>query len=63
VGSVTGAGDAFMAGVIYGTVKCMREDQIPKFATALSVLTLESESTVNPQITYDRTYQKMRELF
>lgn len=61
--SVTGAGDAFMAGVIYGTIKCMREDQIPKFATTLSILTLEAEQTVNPQITYDRTYQKMRELF
>jgi pseudouridine kinase len=63
IGSVTGAGDAFMAGVIYGTIKCMREDQIPKFATALSILTLEAEQTVNPQITYDRTYQKMKELF
>lgn len=63
IGSVTGAGDAFMAGVIYGTVKGMREDQIPKFATAVSILTLESESTVNPQITYDRAYQKMRELY
>lgn len=63
IGSVTGAGDAFMAGVIYGTIKGMREDQIPKFATALSILTLEVEQTVNPQITYDRTYQKMRELY
>lgn len=63
IASVTGAGDAFMAGVIYGTVKGMREDQIPKFATAVSVLTLESEKTVNPMISYDRAYQKMRELY
>lgn len=49
--NVTGAGDAFTAGVAYCTLSNIDIEQTAKFASVMSSLSLESMRAVNPQLT------------
>ncbi len=50
IASATGAGDAFMAGVIYGALEGYNIEKSAEFATAASLIALGSQDTVNPGI-------------
>ncbi|GHV68974.1 carbohydrate kinase [Spirochaetia bacterium] len=48
--SASGAGDAFMAGIVYGTLNQYHDDEIAEFASTLSTLTVQSVRTVSEKI-------------
>ncbi len=48
--NATGAGDAFMAGIVYGTLKGYNSEKIARFASGVSLAALAGESTVNPEM-------------
>lgn len=48
--NATGAGDAFMAGIIYGTLNGYNPEKIVRFATGVSLAALSGKNTVNPNI-------------
>lgn len=48
--NATGAGDAFMAGIIYGTLNGYNPEKIVRFATGVSLAALSGNNTVNPNI-------------
>ncbi len=48
--NATGAGDAFMAGLIYGFIRKLSVESTVEYATGASVAALMSEDTVNPDI-------------
>ena len=54
VRNVTGAGDAFCAGVCQGLLQGLASEDILYFATAMSHLAMAVESAVNPQITAEK---------
>lgn len=60
--NATGAGDAFMAALGYGYFKGLEIEKTLKFALATSILTLESEHTINPSITVEKIKEKIKEL-
>lgn len=57
--NVTGAGDAFTAGVAWGLAAGMPFRQIAEWASALSAITLECERTVCETITADAVRARM----
>lgn len=57
--NVTGAGDAFTAGVAWGMASGMPFRQIAEWASALSAITLECERTVCETITADAVRARM----
>ena len=59
--SATGAGDAFMAGVIYGALKGYGVERTARFATAAAIAALSSHDTVNPDITVDMIEKIIKE--
>jgi pseudouridine kinase len=60
--NATGAGDAFMAGIVYGYLKELTTLDAVKFATTLSAIALESVHTVNPNITTRNVQERMETL-
>ena len=62
VSSATGAGDAFMAGVIFGTLKEYPLRKIAVFATGASVLALMSENTVNSTLSIQKIKKIVKEI-
>lgn len=48
--SATGAGDAFMAGLVYGYLNQMSMAETVDFAQAMSALTVSSELTIHPEM-------------
>ena len=48
--NATGAGDAFMAGLVYGTLNGYNMEKLVRFASGLSLAALAGEETVNPKI-------------
>lgn len=48
--SATGAGDAFMAGLVYGYLHQMTMAETVDFAQAMSALTVSSEMTIHPEM-------------
>lgn len=62
VKNATGAGDAFMAGLVYGHLKELPVKESVQFATTLSALALESVHTVNPNITTKVVKERMENL-
>ena len=46
--NVNGAGDALMAGLIYGHLKNWQWDYTTKFSISMANITLQSKETVNP---------------
>ncbi len=59
--NTTGAGDAFMAGLVYGKLKKMSLKETIRFASAMSQLTLEDDNTNNPNLTIALVNQKLDE--
>lgn len=49
--NATGAGDSFMSGLIYGTLNGLGTEDMLRFSTAMSYLTVQHERTINPDIT------------
>jgi pseudouridine kinase len=58
----TGAGDAFMAGIIDGFIQELPLDQITRWASAASILTAESELTNHPDFSIQTINHKLNQL-
>lgn len=56
--NATGAGDAFTAGVAYGTVVGLEPARLVAFAAAMAAFALESERTVSEQITLEAVMRR-----
>lgn len=52
VKNVTGAGDAFVAGIAYGYINKLTLKEIVKFSITMANLTIAHENTINPDLTY-----------
>ena len=59
VESATGAGDAFMAGLVYGNLNDFSPVDTIRFAAAASILALSHENTINPDISVENVKRKM----
>ena len=59
--SATGAGDAFMAGVIFGALEGYEVERTARFATAAAIAALSSRETVNPDISVDMIEKIIKE--
>lgn len=59
VANVTGAGDAFTAGVAWGAATGMTLRETAEWASALSAITLESERTVNEMVSAEALHARM----
>ncbi len=63
VTNATGAGDAFMAGIIYGSMFENHIDDIAKFSASASILALSHENTVNPNMSEESVKKIIEEMF
>jgi len=61
--NATGAGDAFMAGLVFGTLHEYNIKKIVRFASGLSLAALAGEETVNPKINFNYIEQITGEKF
>lgn len=61
--NATGAGDAFMAGVIYGSLTGYGLERTAALATAVSIAALSSRDTVNSDITIEMIERIIKERF
>ena len=48
--NTTGGGDAYMAGIVYGTLRGWDEEAIVSFSLAMAGITVQSKSTVSPEM-------------
>jgi len=60
--NATGAGDAFVAGLVYGHLHAYDVERSAHFAMATAILTLGSKETINPNLSEDSVQQKMKEI-
>lgn len=60
--NTTGAGDAFMAALVYCYLNNINIDESARIATAASVIALSHENTINPNISIENIFLKMKEL-
>ncbi|MGL5675663.1 MAG: carbohydrate kinase family protein [Cellulosilyticaceae bacterium] len=51
--NVTGAGDSFVAGISHGYMQTLSVVDTVKFAMAMSVITIEHEETIHPEMNYE----------
>lgn len=58
--NATGAGDAFMAGIIYGAINDLSIHESALFASGMSALSLDSITAVNPMITVNKVMEIIR---
>ncbi len=56
----TGAGDAFMAGLVYSWLHNMSLEQAAAFAEGASKMTLEHENTINPALSVESILKTIR---
>ncbi len=61
--NTTGAGDAFMAGLVYGTLNSYNLEKIVRFASGVSLAALAGEETVNPKMNFEYIQQITGDLF
>lgn len=59
--NANGAGDAFVAGLVYSELNDFDEIEMLKFASACSALTVTHKDTINPNMSLDNIYKKMEE--
>ena len=59
--NATGAGDAAMAGIVYGSLHEMNYKDKVHFALACSIIALQDDNTINPQINTDLVYEIIKE--
>lgn len=60
--NATGAGDAFVAGLVYGYINEFDTDLSARFAMAASILALSHENTINPNMSIENINKKMKEI-
>lgn len=60
--SATGAGDAFMAGLLYGYANEFSIEETAKFAMTASIIAISHENTINPNMSYDLLIERKKEL-
>lgn len=60
--NATGAGDAFMAALVYCYLNNIDIDESAKIATAASVIALSHENTINPNMSIENINLKLKEL-
>ena len=60
--SATGAGDAFIAALVYSYLKNYNLTDTAKFSTAASILTLLHKNTINPSISVDSVEKILKEM-
>lgn len=59
--NANGAGDAFMAGLVYGFMNEMEISETVKFAMVMSKFTLESKETISPMIIREKIIESIKE--
>lgn len=60
--NATGAGDAFVAGLAYSYFHELEVKETIKIAMGASIITLENENTINPDITIENIEKRIKEL-
>lgn len=60
--NATGAGDAFMAAIAYAYINNLDIENTIKFAIGTSILTLENQYTINPNLSVKNIKYRMKEL-
>ncbi|MCT4688577.1 carbohydrate kinase [Vallitalea sp.] len=60
--NTTGAGDAFMAGIVYGILYEKDIDEIAKFSTAAAIVAVKHPETVNPNMSIESINKIMEEI-
>jgi len=60
--NATGAGDAFIAALVYSYINNYDIEYSGRFATTASILALSDERTINPKMSIERIVNKMKEL-
>ncbi len=60
--NATGAGDAFMAGIIYGFMNDLHLEETAKFSVGASILALSHKNTINPNLSVDLVEKTIKEL-
>jgi len=60
--NATGAGDAFLAALAVGYVRQMSTEESAKLAVAASVIALSHENTINPMMSEETLFEKVKEL-
>ena len=59
--NATGAGDAFMSGIIYGFMNNFSLEETTKFSVGASILALSHKNTINPNLSVDLINQTIKE--
>ncbi|EJO5346805.1 carbohydrate kinase family protein [Clostridium botulinum] len=62
VKNVTGAGDAFVAGIAYGYINKLSLKETVKFSIAMANLTIAHENTINPDLNYDIVENNIKDI-
>ncbi|MCR1933136.1 carbohydrate kinase family protein [Clostridium tepidum] len=62
VKNVTGAGDAFVAGIAYGYMNKLSLKETVKFAITMANLTIAHENTINPDLNYNIVENNMKNI-
>lgn len=60
--NATGAGDAFMGGLVYSNLHELTQHESVAFSTGASIVTLSHENTINPSISVETIKNKIKEL-
>ena len=60
--NATGAGDAFMSGIMYGFMNDLDLEETAKFSVGASTLALSHKNTINPNLSVDLINQTIKEL-
>ena len=60
--NATGAGDAFMSGIMYGFMNDLDLEETSKFSVGASILALSHKNTINPNLSVDLINQTIKEL-
>ncbi|SKA98241.1 pseudouridine kinase [Caloramator quimbayensis] len=60
--NATGAGDAFLAGLAFASIKCMDITECAKFAMSCAAIALLSENTISDEMSVENVYKKMKEM-
>jgi pseudouridine kinase len=57
--NTSGGGDAFMAGIVYGTLNGWDEEKTVSFSMAMSRITVRSDHTVSPEMSLGLALNEM----
>lgn len=60
--NATGAGDAFMSGIVYGYVNELDLDETAKFSVGSSIVALSHKNTINPNFSVDLIKETIKNL-